>query len=168
VISVNLTAFEEKSWHFFEPVASSPLLIPSTTAVLLPSVLQHYRTFTGRQANGCYILYDTKQIANFGSDITLLDCIRKEPGSNLSQDIKYPDIFRVSSSASPDEIQKRSLKYAKTTKIHNISHSLTSIHITLENRNTVVGIVLGGRSGVRIPADTKYYFLLRIFQAFHF
>jgi len=86
---------------------------------LLLSVLQHSRVVTGRQANGCYISYDTKLIAKTGSDITLRECIREAPGSNLSQDTKYPDVFRVFSSGSPDGIPGMFFKlYHK----HQISH----------------------------------------------
>ena len=134
---------------------------------LLPSVLQQSRTVTGRQANGCYILYDTKIIPKFGSDVTLRDCIREAPGSNLSRDIKYPAVFRVFSSGSPDEFQECSLNCTITSKFHNISNSLSSTHTPLGKRDTVVSTVLRERSGVRIPADTRYYFLLRIFQTFH-
>ena len=109
---------------------------------LLLSFLQHYGPVTGRQANGCYILCDNKLIAKFGSDISLPDCIREAPGSNLSQDIKYPDVFRVFSSGSPEEFQECSLNYTKTTKFYNISNSLSSTDTTLGNRDTVVGVVL--------------------------
>jgi hypothetical protein len=104
-------------------------------------------------------------MAKFGSDITLLDCIREAPVFYLSQDIKYPDVFHVFSSGSPDGLLKFSLNYAQNTKFHNIANSSSTIHYARELGHSS-WYSAKGRAGVRIPADTTHYFLLRIFQTF--